>query len=1133
MTFKEYKGLDLVGTGNEVLERWKKNRAFEKSLEVREGAPEFIFFEGPPSANGMPGIHHVMARSIKDAICRYKTQTGFKVNRRAGWDTHGLPVELGVEKKLGITKEDIGHKISVEEYNRACRTEVMKYTKEWVSLTERIGYWVDMNDPYITYDNRYIETLWYLLKKIYDKGLLYKGFTIQPYSPAAGTGLSSHELNQPGCYRDVKDTTAAAQFEVIKDEKSQKLFGCETLPVFFIAWTTTPWTLPSNTALCVGPNIDYVRVASANPYSGEEAIYIVAKALLPVWFNGKTPFRVLDGEFKGSELAGISYHQLIPWFKPETDGAFKVILGDYVTTEDGTGIVHIAPTFGADDARVAKAAGVPGIWVKDADGNLSAQVDKQGRFFTLGEMDAEYRKNNVNEELYGEYAGRFVKNAYDPNLTPDDPTLDIDLCVMLKQQGKAFRIEKHVHNYPHCWRTDKPVLYYPLDSWFIKASAVREEMMKLNETITWKPEATGTGRFGKWLENIQDWNLSRSRFWGTPLPIWRTEDGKEEKCIGSVKELYAEIEKAVAAGIMASNPLKDKGFNPEDMSRENYDLIDLHRPYVDNIFLVSDSGRKMVRESDLIDVWFDSGAMPYAQEGLRNLGSDKFGCTADFIAEGVDQTRGWFYTLHAIHTMISGTPAFRRVISNGLVLDKNGDKMSKRLGNAVDPFSQIDKYGADAVRWYMLTNSQPWDNLRYDEAGVDEVRRKFFGTLYNTYSFFALYANLDNFDPKAPAVPYSDRPEIDRWIISLMNTLIKDVRAAYEDYDVTLAGRLIQDFVCDHVSNWYVRLNRKRFWGSGSDRDKLAAYQTLYEVLRNIAVLSAPIAPFFMDRLYLDLVPDGEESVHYAMMPESDGSLIDKDLEERMELAQRASSMVLALRRKVNIKVRQPLSKLVIPVISDKVRGQLEKVKDIILGEVNVKEAEFISDTTGIITKKIKPNFKTLGKVYGKRMKEIASAFAAMDQHVINAIQNAETAGAAYSLNLPEGEVILNPGDYMISSEDMPGWLVASEGALTIALDIEVSEQLRNEGVARELVNRIQNLRKDSGFEVTDKVDVRIYADGEALEEITAALASYKDYVATQTLSLSIETRPAAEAGEKAAEVEWNEGKILVEATRR
>ena len=1133
MTFKEYKGLDLVGTGNEVLERWKKNRAFEKSLEVREGAPEFIFFEGPPSANGMPGIHHVMARSIKDAICRYKTQTGFKVNRRAGWDTHGLPVELGVEKKLGITKEDIGHKISVEEYNRACRTEVMKYTKEWVSLTERIGYWVDMNDPYITYDNRYIETLWYLLKKIYDKGLLYKGFTIQPYSPAAGTGLSSHELNQPGCYRDVKDTTAAAQFEVIKDEKSQKLFGCETLPVFFIAWTTTPWTLPSNTALCVGPNIDYVRVASANPYSGEEAIYIVAKALLPVWFNGKTPFRVLDGEFKGSELAGISYHQLIPWFKPETDGAFKVILGDYVTTEDGTGIVHIAPTFGADDARVAKAAGVPGIWVKDADGNLSAQVDKQGRFFTLGEMDAEYRKNNVNEELYGEYAGRFVKNAYDPNLKPDDPTLDIDLCVMLKQQGKAFRIEKHVHNYPHCWRTDKPVLYYPLDSWFIKASAVREEMMKLNETITWKPEATGTGRFGKWLENIQDWNLSRSRFWGTPLPIWRTEDGKEEKCIGSVKELYAEIEKAVAAGIMASNPLKDKGFNPEDMSRENYDLIDLHRPYVDNIFLVSDSGRKMVRESDLIDVWFDSGAMPYAQEGLRNLGSDKFGCTADFIAEGVDQTRGWFYTLHAIHTMISGTPAFRRVISNGLVLDKNGDKMSKRLGNAVDPFSQIDKYGADAVRWYMLTNSQPWDNLRYDEAGVDEVRRKFFGTLYNTYSFFALYANLDNFDPKAPAVPYSERPEIDRWIISLLNTLIKDVRAAYEDYDVTLAGRLIQDFVCDHVSNWYVRLNRKRFWGSGSDMDKLAAYQTLYEVLRNIAVLSAPIAPFFMDRLYLDLVPDGEESVHYAMMPESDGSLIDKDLEERMELAQRASSMVLALRRKVNIKVRQPLSKLVIPVISDKVRGQLEKVKDIILGEVNVKEAEFISDTTGIITKKIKPNFKTLGKVYGKRMKEIASAFAAMDQHVINAIQNAETAGTAYSLNLPEGEVILNPGDYMISSEDMPGWLVASEGALTIALDIEVSEQLRNEGVARELVNRIQNLRKDSGFEVTDKVDVRIYADGEALEEITAALASYKDYVATQTLSLSIETRPAAEAGEKAAEVEWNEGKILVEATRR
>ena len=769
MTFKEYKGLDLVAAGNEILEKWKKEDAFRKSLEIREGAPEFIFFEGPPSANGMPGIHHVMARSIKDSICRYKTQSGYKVNRRAGWDTHGLPVELGVEKKLGITKEDIGRKISVEEYNEACRTEVMKYTKEWVSLTERIGYWVDMDDPYITYDNRYIETLWYLLKKIYDKGLLYKGFTIQPYSPAAGTGLSSHELNQPGCYRDVKDTTVAAQFELIKDEKSQKLFGCETLPVFFLAWTTTPWTLPSNTALCVGPNIDYVRVLSTNPYSGEEAIYVLAKSLVPVWFNGKQPFRLLEGEFKGSELTGISYHQLIPWFTPEGGSAFKVIPGDYVTTEDGTGIVHIAPTFGADDARVAKAAGVPGIWVRDLNGELSAQVDRRGRFFLPEEMDAEYRRNCVNEELYGEYAGRYVKNAYDPSLPADAPTLDVDLCVMLKQQGKAFRVEKHVHNYPHCWRTDKPVLYYPLDSWFIKASAVREEMMKLNESIVWKPEATGSGRFGKWLENIQDWNLSRSRYWGTPLPIWRSEDGREEKCIGSFKELYAEIEASVAAGFMEANPLAAKGFDPEDMSKENYDRIDVHRPYADEIVLVSPSGKKMFREKDLIDVWFDSGAMPYAQEGLRNLGSSHFGCTADFIAEGVDQTRGWFYTLHAIHTMVSGTPAFKRVISNGLVLDKKGDKMSKRLGNAVDPFAVLDKYGPDALRWYMLTNAQPWDNLKFDEGGVDEVRRKFFGTLYNCYSMFALYANIDGFDPETPAVPYGRRPEFDKWIISRLN----------------------------------------------------------------------------------------------------------------------------------------------------------------------------------------------------------------------------------------------------------------------------------------------------------------------------------------------------------------------------
>ncbi len=1148
MTFKEYKGLNLVSVGSEVLDRWKKNHAFEKSLELKEGAPEFIFFEGPPSANGMPGIHHVMARSIKDAICRYKTQTGYKVNRRAGWDTHGLPVEIGVEKKLGIHKDDIGKKISVEEYNDTCRHEVMKFTREWVNMTERIGYWVDMNDPYITYDNRYIETLWYLLRKIYDKGLLYKGFSIQPYSPSDGTGLSSHELNQPGCYKDVTDTTATVQFEVIKDAKSQPLFGLETLPVYFLAWTTTPWTLPSNTALCVGPNIEYVRVKSFNPYTGTEAIYVVAKALVSSWFNPKAadiplddykqgdkliPYKILDGTFKGSELAGIRYHQLIPWFKPLEGDAFRVITGDYVSTDEGTtGIVHIAPTFGADDKKVAAAAGIAPMMVLDKNGNRQPQVDHDGRFYPIEDLDPEYVRNFVSPE-YKEYAGRYVKNAFDDSLPKDAPTLDVDLCMMMKMDGRAFKIQKHVHSYPHSWRTDKPVLYYPLDAWFIKTTAVKDQMVALNKTITWKPESTGTGRFGQWLENIQDWNLSRSRFWGTPLPVWRTEDGKEEKCIGSLKEFYAEIEKAVAAGIMPSNPLKDKGFNPDDMSKENYDKIDLHRPYVDNIYLVSDSGRKMVRESDLIDVWFDSGSMPYAQEGLRAKDSSKFGCTADFIAEGVDQTRGWFYTLHAIHTMVSGTPAFKRVISNGLVLDKNGDKMSKRLGNAVDPFQQLDKFGADALRWYMLTNAQPWDNLRYDEEGVDEVRRKFFGTLYNTYSFFALYANVDNFDPKTPSVPYERRPEIDRWIISLLNTLIKDVKAAYEDYDVTSAGRMIQDFVCDHLSNWYVRLNRKRFWGSADNEDKLAAYQTLYEVLKDVAILSAPIAPFYMDQLYLDLVKDGEESVHYVLMPDCNESVIDKDLEERMELAQRASSMVLALRRKVNIKVRQPLSKLVIPVISDKVREQLEKVKALILGEVNVKEAEFISDTAGIITKKIKPNFKTLGKTYGKRMKEIAAAFGEISQQEINAIQNAEAEGISYTLKLEGGDVVINPGDYMISSEDMPGWLVASDGPLTIALDIEVSDELRNEGVARELVNRIQNLRKDSDFDVTDKVDVVIFADGDAYNEINVSLESYRDYVAAQTLALTVDLKALSEATEVAAEVEWNDSTIKIAVKRR
>ena len=1125
MIFKEYKGLDLVAVGEQVLDRWKKESAFEKSLSLREGAPEFIFFEGPPSANGMPGIHHVMARSITDAVCRYKTQSGYKVRRRAGWDTHGLPVELGVEKKLGITKEDIGSKISVADYNRTCREEVMKYTAEWRTLTERIGYWVDMDDPYITYDNRYIETLWYLLKKIYDKGLLYKGFTIQPYSPAAGTGLSSHELNQPGCYRDVKDTTAACQFEVVRDEASEKLFVGDE-PLYFIAWTTTPWTLPSNTALCVGPNIDYVRVRANNPYSGKSGVYVVAKALVGAWFTSKMEFEVLEGEFKGRELEGIRYRQLISWFKPQGD-AFRVILGDYVTTEDGTGIVHIAPTFGADDAKVAAAAGIVGLWVKDVNGDPSAQVDRQGRFFRLEDMDPAYRQECVSDS-YAEWQGRFVKNAYDPNLGPDDPTLDIDISVMLKQEGKAFRIEKHVHTYPHCWRTDKPVLYYPLDSWFIKASAVREKMMELNDSICWKPESTGTGRFGKWLENIQDWNLSRSRYWGTPLPVWRTEDGKEEVCVGSVKELCERIDQAVEAGFMGSNPLRDKGFDPEDMSKENYDRIDLHRPYVDEIFLVSPSGRKMTRETDLIDVWFDSGAMPYAQTGLRGIDSPDFGCTADFIAEGVDQTRGWFYTLHAIHTMVSGTPAFKRVISNGLVLDKKGEKMSKRLGNAVDPFAALDQYGPDPLRWYMLTNAQPWDNLKFDTAGVEEVKRKFFGTLYNSYSVFALFANIDKFDPQASeAVPYAERPMFDRWIISRLNTLSKDVVAAYEDYDITTAGRLVQDFVCDDLSNWYIRLNKKRLWGAGMTEDKLSAYHTLYEVLKGIALLSAPIAPFYMERLWLDLVPESD-SVHYQPMPKCDESLIDSELEKSMGFAQKASSMVLALRKKVGINVRKPLAKVLVPVIDDSVKAHIEKVKDIFLTEVNVKEIEFLHDTAGIITKKIKPNFKTLGKAYGKQMKEIAAAFATLDQEQICAIERAEN---GYVLNLPSGDVTLNKGDFEISSEDMPGWTVATEGSLTLALDIVLTPELVREGVARELIHPIQSLRKDNGFEVTDRINTVIYADGEAYDQISDALGEYKDYVAAQTLStsLSLEKLSSTEDGQL---VEWGEGDIRIKVSR-
>ena len=1109
MSFPEYKNLDLVEVNREVLDAWRKEDAFRKVLKLREGAPKFIFFEGPPSANGMPGIHHVMARSIKDAVCRYKTQSGFLVERKAGWDTHGLPVELGVEKMLGITKEDIGKKISVDDYNHACRKEVMKYTKEWVNLTERIGYWVDMDNPYVTYDNAYIETLWYLLKEIYKKGYLYKGYSIQPYSPAAGTGLSTHELNQPGCYRDVKDTTVTAQFEIVRNDASAKLFEDTELPVYFLAWTTTPWTLPSNTALCVGPNIDYVRVESVNPYTKEPAVYVLAKALVPAHFNDKNPFRVLDGEFKGRELAGIAYKQLFPWVNPG-EGAFRVITGDYVTVEDGTGIVHIAPTFGADDDKVAKIAGVPPMQMVDAAGNRMPMVDRTGKFFRLEDLDPEFVEKNVNKELYGVYAGRYVKNAYDATLGPDDATLDIDLCVDLKQQGKAFKIEKHVHSYPHCWRTDKPVLYYPLDSWFIKTTAVQDQMVELNKTITWKPESTGTGRFGKWLENIQDWNLSRSRYWGTPLPVWRTEDGRQAKCIGSVEELYNELDKAVAAGVMASNPLRDKGFVPGDYSKENYDKIDLHRPYVDGYFLVSDDGRKMVRETDLIDVWFDSGSMPYAQEGLKNIDKPQFTQSADFIAEGVDQTRGWFYTLHAIHTMVSGTCAFKHVISNGLVLDKNGNKMSKRLGNAVDPFMALDQYGADALRWYMLTNAQPWDNLRFDFSGVDEIRRKYFGTLYNTYSFFALYANVDKFDPKAPAAPAGALREIDRWLVSLLNTLIKDVTAAYEDFDITTAGRLIQTFVCDNLSNWYVRLNRKRFWGGSMNDDKLAAYQTLYKALKVVAQLSAPISPFYSDRIWRDLDPEAE-SVHYSMMPKADESLIDADLEERMDLAQQSSSMVLALRRKVGIKVRQPLAKLVIPVLNEHLRSQFEKVESLVLGEVNVKEVEYITDTTGLITKKIKPNFKTLGKKYGKQMKEIAAFFTAMDQPTIAAIERA----GDYTLQLPSGDVALCKDDYTVSSEDMEGWLVASEGQLTVALDVTLTDELRREGVARELVNRIQNLRKDSGFDVTDRINVTI----ENLAEVVDSLASFESYLKDQTLALNV----ALDKDFGGTKVEWGD----------
>ena len=1157
--FTEYKGLDLSGIADEVLAQWTKEDTFHKSITTREGHPTFVFYEGPPSANGTPGIHHVMARTIKDVFCRFKTQQGYLVHRKAGWDTHGLPVELGVEKKMGITKEDIGKTISIEDYNKACREAVMEFTDLWEDLTRKMGYWVNMDDPYITYDNKFIETLWWLLKQLYEKNLLYKGYTIQPYSPAAGTGLSTHELNQPGCYRDVKDTTCTAQFRILEPKKEMEGWGT---PVF-LAWTTTPWTLPSNTALCVGPKYDYVAVRSYNPYTAEKITAVVAEPLLYSIFNKKgeevalnsynpgdkvIPFEVV-GKWKGTDLEGMRYEQLLPWVKPvEADEqgnwkeaankAFRVILGDYVTVEDGTGIVHIAPTFGADDAFVARQAGIPSLFMINKRGETRPMVDFTGKFYLTEELDEKFTKECV-EESYKEYEGRFVKNAYDPQFTVDGrydekaaaaaENLDIYISIKLKESNKVFKIEKHTHNYPHCWRTDKPVLYYPLDSWFIRTTALRERMMDLNKTIYWKPESTGTGRFGKWLENINDWNLSRSRFWGTPLPIWATEDRSELKCIGSVEELIAEIEKAVAAGVMTENPYKN--FKVGDMSKENYstDNIDLHRPYVDNIILVSSKGEPMRREPDLIDVWFDSGAMPYAQVHYPFENKEGFDqiYPADFIAEGVDQTRGWFYTLHAIATMLFDSVAFKNIISNGLVLDKNGNKMSKRLGNAVDPFEVLKKYGADATRWYMISNSQPWDNLKFDVDGVDECRRKFFGTLYNTYSFFALYANIDGFTGAEEEVAVKERPEIDRWILSELNTLIKDVTKYLEDYDPTPAARRIDEFVNENLSNWYVRLNRKRFWGGVMTADKLAAYQTLYTCLETVVMLAAPIAPFISDRIFRDLNAvsgrHSEESVHLSTFPKCDERLIDAELEDMMQLAQRTSSMVLALRRKVNIKVRQPLQKIIIPVLDKTMAEHIEAVKQLIMGEVNVKDIELITDTTGIITKRIKPNFKTLGAKCGKYMKQVAALVASFTQEQIAAVEN----NAETILKVEDAEFVTTAADFEITSEDMPGWLVASEGKLTVALDITITDELRREGVARELVNRIQNIRKESGFEVTDKIRVEI----EATELTTPAVESFAEYIAQQTLALEVKAS-ATPQGDKVVDSDIDESPLKIAVTK-
>ena len=1157
--FTEYSQLNLSEINKEVLKTWDENDVFSKSMTEREGCPSFVFYEGPPSANGMPGIHHVMARTIKDTFCRFKTMKGFQVKRKAGWDTHGLPVELGVEKALGITKEDIGKTISVADYNKHCRTDVMKFTKEWTDLTHKMGYWVDLDNPYITYDNRYIETLWWLLQQLYEKGLLYKGYTIQPYSPAAGTGLSSHELNQPGCYRDVKDLTVVAQFKMKNPKPEMAEWGTP----YFIAWTTTPWTLPSNTALCVGPKIDYVAVQTYNSYNGEKMTVVLAKPLLYAHFNKKAeglaledykpgdklvPFKVV-GEYKGTDLVGMEYEQLIPWVKPveaaedgtwkeAADKAFRVIPGDYVTTEDGTGIVHIAPTFGADDANVARAAGIPSLFMINKKGETRPMVDLTGKFYLMEELDEAFVKECVDVEKYKEYEGRWVKNAYDPQFTVDGKydekaaqaaeSLDVYICMMLKQQGLAFKTEKHVHNYPHCWRTDKPVLYYPLDSWFIRSTACKERMMELNKTINWKPESTGSGRFGKWLENLNDWNLSRSRYWGTPLPIWRSEEG-EEICIGSVEELYNEIEKSVAAGFMTENPYKKLGFQPGVYNKENYDKIDLHRPYVDDIILVSASGKPMKRESDLIDVWFDSGSMPYAQlhypfENKELIDSRSY-YPADFIAEGVDQTRGWFFTLHAIATMVFDSVAYKNVISNGLVLDKNGNKMSKRLGNAVDPFGAIEKFGSDPLRWYMITNSSPWDNLKFDTEGVDEVRRKFFGTLYNTYSFFALYANVDGFTYAEKDVPMNERPEIDRWILSLLNTLIKNMDACFTDYEPTKAGRLITDFVNDNLSNWYVRLNRKRFWGSAMSTDKLSAYQTLYTCLETVAKLMAPIAPFYADRLYMDLIGvtgrDQVVSVHLAKFPVADESLINAELEARMQMAQDVTSMVLALRRKVNIKVRQPLQCIMIPVVDEAQKQHIEAVKDLIMNEVNVKEIKFVDGAAGVLVKKVKCDFKKLGPKFGKQMKAVAAAVAGMSQEAIAELEK----NGSYTFQLEGGEAVVEASDVEIFSEDIPGWLVANEGKLTVALEVTVTDELKREGIARELVNRIQNIRKSSGFEITDKIAIVLSKNPNTDD----AINEYNTYICNQVLANSLVLADEVENG---TEISFDDFSLYVNVTK-